>query len=69
MTAAGGLAACREASTRSLGLRIMTCNSRAVWLHEGKLAEMATGEGKTLVATCPCTSDPSTKKALMSCGE
>ena len=22
-------------------------------LHEGKLAEMATGEGKTLVATCP----------------
>ena len=23
-------------------------------LHEGKLAEMATGEGKTLVATLPC---------------
>lgn len=23
-------------------------------MHEGKLAEMATGEGKTLVATLPC---------------
>jgi preprotein translocase subunit SecA len=24
-------------------------------LHEGKIAEMQTGEGKTLVATCRCT--------------
>jgi len=47
-------AACREASTRSLGLRhydVQLVGGMA--LHEGKLAEMATGEGKTLVATCP----------------
>jgi preprotein translocase subunit SecA len=28
-------------------------------LHKGKIAEMGTGEGKTLVATLPCTSTPS----------
>mmetsp|Transcript_10753 Transcript_10753/g.32543 ORF Transcript_10753/g.32543 Transcript_10753/m.32543 type:complete len:1051 (+) Transcript_10753:114-3266(+) len=47
-------AACREASTRALGLRhydVQLVGGMA--LHEGKLAEMATGEGKTLVATCP----------------
>jgi len=47
-------AACREASTRTLGLRhydVQLVGGMA--LHEGKLAEMATGEGKTLVATCP----------------
>jgi preprotein translocase subunit SecA len=25
-------------------------------LHDGKIAEMRTGEGKTLTATLPCTS-------------
>ena len=47
-------AACREAATRSLGIRhydVQLVGGMA--LHEGKLAEMATGEGKTLVATCP----------------
>jgi preprotein translocase subunit SecA len=29
-----------------------------VVLHQGKIAEMATGEGKTLVATCLCSSMP-----------
>jgi preprotein translocase subunit SecA len=28
-------------------------------LHKGKIAEMGTGEGKTLVATLPCISTPS----------
>ena len=47
-------AACREASTRALKLRhydVQLVGGMA--LHEGKLAEMATGEGKTLVATLP----------------
>ncbi len=45
-------AACREASWRSIGLRHYDVQliGGAV-LHSGKIAEMKTGEGKTLVAT------------------
>ena len=44
----------REASTRTLGLRHFDVQIiGGVVLHEGKIAEMATGEGKTLVATLP----------------
>ncbi|MBK8096689.1 MAG: preprotein translocase subunit SecA [Planctomycetes bacterium] len=44
----------REAATRTLGIRHFDVQliGGAV-LHQGKIAEMATGEGKTLVATLP----------------
>ncbi len=45
----------REAGVRALGLRHFDVQliGGAV-LHSGKIAEMKTGEGKTLVATLPC---------------
>ena len=47
-------AVCREASKRVLGLRHYdTQILGGMVLHEGKIAEMKTGEGKTLVATLP----------------
>ncbi|NQT32678.1 MAG: preprotein translocase subunit SecA [Candidatus Omnitrophica bacterium] len=47
-------AACREASKRTIGLRHFDVQLLGgIVLHEGKIAEMTTGEGKTLVATLP----------------
>src|SRR6516165_10064444 len=60
-------AAVKNTARRLWGKTIMVCDQPVVWnmihfdvqliggivLHEGKIAEMATGEGKTLVATCP----------------
>ena len=47
-------AAVREASRRTIGLRHFDAQLiGGVVLHEGKIAEMKTGEGKTLVATLP----------------
>src|SRR5467141_1752800 len=44
----------REASKRSLGQRHFDVQLiGGMMLHEGKIAEMKTGEGKTLVATLP----------------
>ncbi|MCK5242909.1 preprotein translocase subunit SecA [bacterium] len=44
----------REASMRTLGLRHFDVQMMGgIILHEGKIAEMKTGEGKTLVATLP----------------
>jgi preprotein translocase subunit SecA len=44
----------REASRRTIGLRHFDSQvAGGMVLHEGKIAEMATGEGKTLVATLP----------------
>ncbi|MBI2914879.1 MAG: preprotein translocase subunit SecA [Firmicutes bacterium] len=44
----------REASRRTLGMRPFDVQVMgAVALHEGRIAEMKTGEGKTLVATMP----------------
>ena len=44
----------REASKRTLGQRHFDVQIMGgVVLHEGKIAEMKTGEGKTLVATLP----------------
>jgi preprotein translocase subunit SecA len=44
----------REASRRTLGLRHFDVQLvGGIALHEGKIAEMRTGEGKTLVATLP----------------
>jgi preprotein translocase subunit SecA len=47
-------AVCREASWRVLEMRHFDVQLvGGVTLHEGKIAEMKTGEGKTLVATLP----------------
>ncbi|VEN73935.1 preprotein translocase subunit, ATPase [Candidatus Desulfarcum epimagneticum] len=44
----------REASVRSLGMRHFDVQLLGgIALHEGKIAEMKTGEGKTLAATLP----------------
>ena len=47
-------AVCREASQRALGMRHYDVQLiGGMVLHMGKIAEMRTGEGKTLVATLP----------------
>ncbi len=60
-------AAVKNAARRLCGRKIMVCDHELTWdmvhfdvqliggicLHEGRIAEMATGEGKTLVATLP----------------
>ena len=44
----------REASVRTIGLRHYDVQLiGGIVLHEGRIAEMKTGEGKTLVATLP----------------
>ena len=48
-------ALCREAGRRTLNMRHFDMQILGgMVLHEGKIAEMKTGEGKTLVATLPC---------------
>ena len=45
---------CREAAKRALGLRAFDVQLKAgIFLHQGNIAEMKTGEGKTLMATFP----------------
>jgi preprotein translocase subunit SecA len=60
-------AAVKNAARRLVGRQIIVCEHELIWdmvhfdvqliggiaLHQGKIAEMATGEGKTLVATLP----------------
>ncbi|MCB5942062.1 preprotein translocase subunit SecA [bacterium 210820-DFI.6.52] len=47
-------AACREAGDRVLGMRHFPVQVvGGIVLHQGRIAEMKTGEGKTLVATLP----------------
>ena len=47
-------AACREASWRVLGMKHFPVQIiGGIILHQGRIAEMKTGEGKTLVATLP----------------
>src|SRR3974390_1145267 len=47
-------ATCREAAKRTLGQRHFDVQLiGGIILHEGKISEMKTGEGKTLVATLP----------------
>ncbi|HXW50928.1 MAG TPA: preprotein translocase subunit SecA [Candidatus Acidoferrales bacterium] len=47
-------AVCREAARRTIGMRHFDVQLiGGMVLHEGKVAEMRTGEGKTLVATLP----------------
>ena len=46
---------CREAARRALGLRAFDVQLMGgIFLHQGNISEMKTGEGKTLVATFPC---------------
>ncbi|TAG13669.1 MAG: preprotein translocase subunit SecA, partial [Rhodobacterales bacterium] len=43
---------CREAAKRALGLRAFDVQLKGgIFLHQGNISEMKTGEGKTLVAT------------------
>ena len=45
---------CREAARRALGLRAFGVQLMGgIFLHQGNISEMKTGEGKTLVATFP----------------
>jgi len=47
-------AVCREAAFRSLGMKHFRVQLiGGIVLHQGRIAEMKTGEGKTLVATLP----------------
>jgi hypothetical protein len=64
---ARGIRRRKERGAPTLGQTILVCDQPIEWnmihfdvqliggtvLHEGKIAEMATGEGKTLVATGP----------------
>ncbi len=45
---------CREAARRALGLRAFDVQLKGgIFLHQGNISEMKTGEGKTLMATFP----------------
>jgi len=58
-------AAVREAARRALGLRPYDVQLMGgIVLHEGSIAEMKTGEGKTLVATLPCYLNALTGKGV-----
>ena len=55
----------REASIRTLGLRHFDVQLiGGLTLHSGKIAEMRTGEGKTLVATAPAYLNALTNKGV-----
>ena len=56
---------CREAAKRALGLRAFDVQLMGgVFLHQGNIAEMKTGEGKTLVATFPAYLNALTGKGV-----
>jgi preprotein translocase subunit SecA len=56
---------CREAGKRALGLRAFdTQLMGGIFLHEGNISEMKTGEGKTLVATFPAYLNALTGKGV-----
>ncbi len=55
----------REAAKRTLSQRHFDVQIiGGIVLHEGKIAEMKTGEGKTLVATLPCYLNALTEKGV-----
>jgi len=59
-------AVCREVSKRTLGLRHFDVQMvGGMTLHEGRISEMRTGEGKTLVATLPAYLNAIEAKAFM----
>jgi preprotein translocase subunit SecA len=55
----------REAGKRTIGMRHYDVQLiGGIVLHQGKIAEMKTGEGKTLVATLPCYLNALTGKGV-----
>ena len=56
---------CREAARRALGLHAFDVQLMGgIFLHQGNIAEMKTGEGKTLVATFPAYLNALTGKGV-----
>ncbi len=56
---------CREAARRALGLRAFDVQLMGgIFLHQGNISEMRTGEGKTLVATFPAYLNALTGKGV-----
>jgi preprotein translocase subunit SecA len=56
---------CREGAKRALGLRAFDVQLiGGIFLHQGNIAEMKTGEGKTLVATFPAYLNALTGKGV-----
>mmetsp|Transcript_27405 Transcript_27405/g.50411 ORF Transcript_27405/g.50411 Transcript_27405/m.50411 type:complete len:904 (-) Transcript_27405:2687-5398(-) len=56
---------CREAAKRALGLRAFDVQLMGgLFLHQGNISEMKTGEGKTLVATFPAYLNALTGKGV-----
>ena len=56
---------CREAAKRALGLRAFDVQLvGGIFMHRGNIAEMKTGEGKTLVATFPAYLNALTGKGV-----
>ena len=56
---------CREGARRALGLRAFDVQLKGgIFLHQGNIAEMKTGEGKTLVATLPAYLNALTGKGV-----
>ncbi len=56
---------CREAAKRALGLRAFDVQLiGGIFLHQGNISEMKTGEGKTLVATFPAYLNALTGKGV-----
>ena len=56
---------CREAAKRALGLRAFDVQLMGgIFLHQGNISEMKTGEGKTLVATFPAYLNGLTKRGV-----
>ncbi len=58
-------AVCREASDRILGMKHFPVQIMGgIVLHQGRISEMKTGEGKTLVATLPAYLNALTEKGV-----
>ena len=56
---------CREGARRALGLRAFDVQLMGgIFLHQGNISEMKTGEGKTLVATFPAYLNALTKRGV-----
>ena len=56
---------CREAAKRALGLRAFDVQLKGgIFLHQGNISEMKTGEGKTLMATFPAYLNALTGKGV-----
>ncbi|SFH07380.1 protein translocase subunit secA [Palleronia marisminoris] len=56
---------CREGARRALGLRAFDVQlTGGIFMHQGNIAEMKTGEGKTLVATFPAYLNALTGKGV-----